>query len=187
MTTNPLTADKNEADDEPMVMVSLNGNSDDDTAGPSPEAILGGDTSDSGSEEDTPTQQAHPAPRTELSTPPPLLSPAPSLPPSPTIGFQNLGVAIQIAVESSDAGGGSPGQKNKRAVELIRAMVEDAGPAPGTPSSEGIRAFVFSDALADVIGLVHRAAHGELQLHARSSKHPCLQSIFRCLTGVRKN
>ena len=176
-----------------MVMVNLSGNSEEDEAtglGPG-NAVLGRftDSDSDGMEEDKDEapapvhRQTSPHDAAALPRPPPL-------PPSPMVGFQNLGLAIQIAVESSDVGSGTIAARNKRAADLVRAMIADAGPAPGAPSADGLDAFASSEALDDVVALVRKAAQGELKVCTPARfhvKHPCLQAVLRCFRGRGKN
>ena len=198
MTNNPMTRDTQEADDEPMVMVNLNGSSEDDERmlpAPEPEPKLeparngqectfGGGTSDSDSEDDAPIPAGPHAPAHESGLPP-----VPLPPPPPTIGFQNLVLAIQIALESAEAGPGTAAQKRRSAITLIRAMVDDAGPAPGTPSASGFQAFLASEALEGVVDLVLKAARGEVRVAKGppTRAFPCLQALRRWALGGRKN
>lgn len=207
MTNNPMTRGTQEADDEPMVMVNLNGSSDDDertppapepepeteteTARNGQECVLGGETSDSEDEAPIPDGDCcQCAPAHE-----PGLPPVPTPRPSPTIGFQNLVLAIQIALEAADATQGTAIQQRRRASALVRAMVDDDGAAPGAPTSpSGFHAFLASEALEGVVDLVREAARGpprRRRRHRRKApRRPQLKApptcVVACLQALKR-
>lgn len=185
-TTNPLTASKQEADDEPMVMVSLHGHGDEEGEGQATDTVTGrfSDSDSDGLEEDDDPVALPQVGRQAV------LPPAPPLPPPPCLGFQNLGTAIQIAVESSEAVRGTASEKNARAAALVRDMLDEGGPRPASSEAAGVGAFAASGALDDVVALVRRAGHGELRLNARARRAPkntCLRALTGCLRALGKN
>ena len=179
MTTNPLTASTHKADDEPMVMVNID-ESDGDTiahVGVPSEGNLGGDTSES---DDEIQSSLEPEPEETL-------PPAPSLPPAPRVGFHNLGSALHVAIESAEASGRTGAQRKKRAINMLQAMIDDAGPQPGTPDSIALNTFLESEALGSVIDLVVTASRGDLKVNKRPPHYGCAQAISRMARSLFKN
>ncbi len=187
MTTNPLTASAHKADDEPMVMVNIDEGDGDTIAhvGVPSEGNLGGDTSES---DDEIQSSPEPDPETESDPEPEdTLPPAPSLPPAPRVGFHNLGSALHVAIESAEAGGQTGPQRKKRAINMLQAMIQDAGPQPGTPDSIALNTFLESEALGSVIDLVVTASRGDLKVNKRPPHYGCAQAISRLARSLFKN
>jgi hypothetical protein len=189
MTTNPLTASTHKADDEPMVMVNIDADADACHAnaiahvGVLSEDNLGGDTSESDDEiQSCPEPKPEPEPDPEETLPP-----APSLPPAPRVGFHNLGSALHVAIESAEASGRTGAQRKKRAINMLQAMIDDAGPQPGTPDSIALNTFLESEALGSVIDLVVTASRGDLKVNKRSPYYGCAQAISRMARSLFKN
>ena len=209
MTTNPLTASTHEADDEPMVMVNIDddgGAADAHRQSSLPEGHFGGDTSESGSEDESGTRTctaatctaatctglgtcpAGPRDTSAVAALPSVatLPPAPILPPTPTVGLCNLGSVLRVAIESAEAVGRTGQQRKKQAISLVHAMAQDAGPTPGTPDAIALQSFLQSDALGDVMDLVVTASRGELRVNTRTPSS-CARAISRMAKNLFKN
>tara|TARA_B100001057_G_scaffold461184_1_gene512961 strand:- start:125 stop:403 length:279 start_codon:yes stop_codon:yes gene_type:complete len=92
-----------------------------------------------------------------------------------------------VAIETAEAGGRSGEQRKTRAIDLVRAMIADAGPSPGTPDAQALETFLESQAVSGMIDLVIAATRGELNVNKRKPHHGCTQALSRAARSLFKN